>query len=281
MFDLGRTFLQSVERRPHRLAIVDGDVRLTYAQWYERIRCVAGALASHGLGRGDHLAVVLQNRWEMATLHWACQFLGVIVTPVNWRAKGDELEYCVRDAAARAIAFEPVSAEAVREAPTCAGIPRIAVGGAPGGTHEFGQLLAGTPLGATFLRHGRGHLADALHLRHHRPAQGRAAPPSRRARGGRRAGRAIQLCGRRSDARRDAAVPHHGRAVALVDGDRRRDPGVPAALRGRRCAAADRRGKGDQPFPRADALSRPARASRIRRSPTFRRSPRSGSRARR
>ena len=145
MFDLGRTFLQSVERRPHRLAIVDGDVRLTYAQWYERIRCVAGGLAAIGLGRGDRLAVVLQNRWEMATLHWACQFLGVIVTPVNWRAKGDELEYCVRDADARAIAFEPVTAEAVSEAPACAGIPRIAVGRAAGGTHTFEQLRAGTP----------------------------------------------------------------------------------------------------------------------------------------
>jgi 2-furoate---CoA ligase len=150
MFDLGRTFLQSVERRPHRLAIVDGDVRLTYAEWYERIRCVAGALAAHGLSRGDHLVVVLQNRWEMATLHWACQFLGVIVTPVNWRAKNDELEYCVRDAAARAIAFEPVSAEAVRDAPTCAGVPRFAVGGAKGGTHAFDQLLAGTPLAHPF-----------------------------------------------------------------------------------------------------------------------------------
>ena len=150
MFDLGRTFLQSVERRPHRLAIVDGGVRLTYAQWYERIRCVAGGLAAIGLGRGDRLAVVLQNRWEMATLHWACQFLGVIVTPVNWRAKGDELEYCVRDADARAIAFEPVTAEAVSEAPACAGIPRIAVGRAAGGTHTFEQLRAGTPLAQPF-----------------------------------------------------------------------------------------------------------------------------------
>ena len=38
MLDLGRTFLQSVERRPDRLALVDGDVRLTYAQWHARIR---------------------------------------------------------------------------------------------------------------------------------------------------------------------------------------------------------------------------------------------------
>src|SRR5436309_1840484 len=112
MFDLGRTFLQSVERRPKHPAIVDGEVRLTYSQWHERIVRVAGALDGMGLARGDHLLVVLQNRWEMATLHWACQFLGIIVTPVNWRAKHDELEYCARDANARAVVFEPVSAEA-------------------------------------------------------------------------------------------------------------------------------------------------------------------------
>src|ERR1019366_3270246 len=117
MLDLGRTFLQSVERRPQRLAVVDGEVRLSYAEWFERIRSVAGALAELELQPGDHLAVVLQNRWEMARLHWACQFLGVIVTPLNWRAKADELDYCVADANARAIVFEPVSAEAVLGAP--------------------------------------------------------------------------------------------------------------------------------------------------------------------
>lgn len=150
MFDLGRTFLQSVERRPHALAIVDGQVRLTYAQWYERILRVAGALSTLGLQRGDHLVLVLQNRWEMATLHWACQCLGVIVTPINWRLKGSELEYCVTDAGARAVVFEPASAQAVVEAATCGKIPRIAVGGAEGGTHAFSQLLAGTPLAEPF-----------------------------------------------------------------------------------------------------------------------------------
>ncbi len=146
MFDLGRTFLQSVERRPHRLAIVDGDVRLTYAQWNERIGRVAGALDALGIARGDHLVVVLQNRWEMATLHWACQMLGVIVTPINWRSKGDEVEYCVVDSGACAIVFEAVSEEAVMQSPACKGLPRVAVGGAGGGTHTFEQLLAGTPL---------------------------------------------------------------------------------------------------------------------------------------
>ncbi len=150
MLDLGRTFLQSVERRPGRLALVDGEVRLTYAEWYGRICRVAGALSALGLARGDHLVVVLQNRWEMATLHWACQCLGVIVTPVNWRAKGDELEYCVSDAEARAVVFEAISAEAVRESPACGAIPRIAVGAVDGGTHAFAQMLEAAPLDPPF-----------------------------------------------------------------------------------------------------------------------------------
>ncbi len=33
MLDLGRTFLQAVERDPDRLAIVDGSKRYTYAEW--------------------------------------------------------------------------------------------------------------------------------------------------------------------------------------------------------------------------------------------------------
>ena len=150
VLDLGRTFLQSVERSPQATAIVDGPLRLTYAQWFERIVRVAGGLAALGLGRGDRLLVVMQNRWEMATLHWACQFLGVIVTPLNWRAKADEIEYCAADAGARALVFEALSAAAVLQVPRLTGVPGVgvgvAVGEAPVGTLRFEALLEATPL---------------------------------------------------------------------------------------------------------------------------------------
>ena len=43
MLDLGSSFLASVARDPGALAIVDGDVRLTYGAWYEKISAlVAG-----------------------------------------------------------------------------------------------------------------------------------------------------------------------------------------------------------------------------------------------
>jgi 2-furoate---CoA ligase len=144
VLDLGRTFLQSVERNPDALAVVDGDQRLSYAAWYERIQRAADGLATLGLKRGDHLMIVLQNRIEMATLHWACQFLGVIVTPLNWRAKPDEVEYCATDSQARAIVYEPVSEAAVIGSPTAARLTRIAVGGADG-TVQFAQLLEHAP----------------------------------------------------------------------------------------------------------------------------------------
>ena len=139
MLDLGRTFLQSVERRPERLAVVDGALRLTYGAWFERIQGVTGGLQALGLRRGDALVVVMQNRWEMATLHWACQFLGIVVTPLNWRAKADEVDYCVLDARAKGIAYEAVSAEAVRGSQACKSLVRISV------PEDFQALLNAKP----------------------------------------------------------------------------------------------------------------------------------------
>jgi len=141
MLDLGRTFLQSVERSPHALALVDGDLQFTYAQWHRVILDVADGLRELGLSRGDRLLVVLQNRWEMATLHWACQFAGIVIVPLNWRAKPEELDYCVTDAGVKAIVYEPVCADAVVESCAAQNVPRIGLDDAPGRTTSFDALL--------------------------------------------------------------------------------------------------------------------------------------------
>jgi 2-furoate---CoA ligase len=144
VLDLGRTFLQSVERSPHALAVIDGEQRLTYAQWYELVQRAAAGLSALGLERGDHLLIVLQNRLEMATLHWACQFLGVIATPLNWRAKAEEIDYCATDSAAKAIAYEAVSEAAVNASSVAQQLPRIGLGCA-GATLQFTQLVEHAP----------------------------------------------------------------------------------------------------------------------------------------
>src|SRR5262249_31712608 len=114
MLDLGTSFIASVARDPNALAIVDGDLRLTYAEWYRRISSVVAGFDALGLKPGDHIVAALTNRFEAATLHWAGQLAGVITTPVNWRATADDLAFFCQDADAKALIHEDVSAEAAR-----------------------------------------------------------------------------------------------------------------------------------------------------------------------
>ncbi len=79
-------------------------------------------------------------------------------------------------------------------------------------------------------RQRRSLVDHALYIRNHIEAEGRAAASSRRA--GRRhcACRAKSLPARRTDARRDAALSHHGRALADRDVADRRHIRLSAAL---------------------------------------------------
>src|SRR5215510_9227621 len=114
--DLGSAFAASVMRQPRQEAFVEGGRRTTYAEWYREIRSVAGGLQEMGLRVGDHLVVVMRNRYEMATLYWACQLIGAVFTPVSWRATTEEIQYCLEDAEAVAVAFDGASGQAAAEA---------------------------------------------------------------------------------------------------------------------------------------------------------------------
>ena len=142
MFDLGRTFLQSVERNPDAPSIVDGEIEWSYAQWFEQIRRTMHLLDHLGIGRGDKIITVLQNRWEAATLHWACQFLAVTIVPLNWRLKAEELDYSVNDAEARAVFYESASEAAVIGSSAAQAVALIAIDQAKGASLHFDDLLA-------------------------------------------------------------------------------------------------------------------------------------------
>src|SRR5260370_9641668 len=127
MLDLGSSFVASASRDPNAIALVDGDLRLTYRQWYDKISVLVASFDRFGLKPGDHVVTLLQNRWEAATLHWACQFAGLIITPINWRAKADELDFCIEDSEARAIFYQHVSAAAVKGPPRAGALRRFSV----------------------------------------------------------------------------------------------------------------------------------------------------------
>src|SRR5262245_36236598 len=140
MLDVGTTLIAAAARDSDRLALTDGGVRLTYAQLLEQALRLANGLAGIGLRHGDHLLAALQNRAEMAILHWATQFAGIIATPINWRAKAEEMDFFLENSGSRAVVFEPVSAAAAAGSLRAQALPRIASGGAEGGSHTFGDL---------------------------------------------------------------------------------------------------------------------------------------------
>jgi len=141
MTDLGRVLIAAAERNPRQLAVVDGLRRFDYAAWLDTVARVAGGLSGLGLRPGDQLAVVMQNRWEMAALHWACQLAGVVVVPLNWRSTADELDYFLSDSGAAALAFDGSATAAAAGSACAANLRRVSVGDGAEGAAAFGDLL--------------------------------------------------------------------------------------------------------------------------------------------
>lgn len=146
MQDNGRGLIATVERTPASLAIVDGDQRLSYRELLDAALAVGGGLKALGFGKGDHLLTALQNNWQAAVLHWACQISGIIITPINWRANAEELRYFFADSGAKAIVYQDVSAGAV--AGVAGEAPLIAVGMPDADAAVFDSLMASDPLPA-------------------------------------------------------------------------------------------------------------------------------------
>lgn len=83
--------------RPHQIAVVDGDLRLTWAESTERIARVAGSLDALGVGSGDRVLWLGQNSFRVMELLGACARLGAILCPANWRSSAEELAFVVED----------------------------------------------------------------------------------------------------------------------------------------------------------------------------------------
>jgi 2-furoate---CoA ligase len=125
MLDLGRTFLQAVEREPGRLAIVDVGRRYSYQEWAGHIGAIQQFFYARGLVRGDRILTILQNRYEAATIHWACQMAGIAIVPLNWRSKSEEIDYCAQNADVKLAFVEEISLKNFQDSETSQTIPLV------------------------------------------------------------------------------------------------------------------------------------------------------------
>ena len=80
---------------PRRVALQAGARRLTFAALDERSRRLAAVLDGRGVGRGDRVAVLSENRLEYAEALLAAARLGAIAACQNWRLTAGELARCL------------------------------------------------------------------------------------------------------------------------------------------------------------------------------------------
>ncbi len=70
---------------PNQTAIVHGDTKFTYAEFYARCRRLASALNQRGIGRGDTVAILSPNIPQMLEAHYGVPFTGAVINTLNYR----------------------------------------------------------------------------------------------------------------------------------------------------------------------------------------------------
>ncbi|MCU1692568.1 MAG: acyl-CoA synthetase [Frankiales bacterium] len=114
---LGDLLHRSAARYPDKLALVGGDDRFTYAELDALVNRLANGVAAAGVAKGERLALLAHNSWQVAALTFAAARLGVVLVPVNFMLTGPEVAFILEHSGAVGIVVEdalvPVAEEAL------------------------------------------------------------------------------------------------------------------------------------------------------------------------
>ena len=154
---LGAQLWEIADARADHRALVDGDVRLTYASLAARSDALATRLLDElGLERGDRIVVQLPNCWQFVVLTLACLRAGIMPVMALPAHRQHELRYLVEHSEARAIVVpgrlrgfdhQVMAAELADAAPTLEHVLAVADEIQPGSTDL--TALAAAPADAS------------------------------------------------------------------------------------------------------------------------------------
>jgi fatty-acyl-CoA synthase len=95
---VGDLLLRSAERRPDHEALVFPESRFTWAELADRAVDSARSLAALGVGRGDHVGLLMPNCPDFVFSFFGAELLGAVVVPINSRFRTRELAYVIDNA---------------------------------------------------------------------------------------------------------------------------------------------------------------------------------------
>ena len=95
---IGDLLMRSAENRPDHEAIVFPHARFTYGEVAERAKQAARSLAALGVGRGDHVGLLMPNCPDFVFNFFGIQLLGAVAVPINTRFRARELAFVIDNA---------------------------------------------------------------------------------------------------------------------------------------------------------------------------------------
>jgi len=104
---LGEVLERQARERPTAEALVTPEGRFTYEDMYLRARSAATTLHTLGVGRGDHVGILMGNDEKWLALFYGAAFLGAVTVPVNTRFKAAEIDFCLKQADCKALFYVP------------------------------------------------------------------------------------------------------------------------------------------------------------------------------
>src|SRR5207248_3404553 len=88
---------------PDREALVDGALRLTYAQFLDRCDRWSAALQALGVRPGDRVACIAPNTHAQLESFYAVPQIGAVLVPINYRLIADDFAYLIQHSGARIV----------------------------------------------------------------------------------------------------------------------------------------------------------------------------------
>jgi len=110
------TFLErAASTFPKTVAIIHGDRRITYEEFYARTRRLASALAKRGIGLGDTVAVIAPNIPPMLDAHYGVAMTGGVLNAINYRLSAQEIAFILDHGEAKGLIVDKEFGALARE----------------------------------------------------------------------------------------------------------------------------------------------------------------------
>ncbi|MGB3273539.1 MAG: AMP-binding protein [Xanthobacteraceae bacterium] len=103
---IGGVLRATARARSDHVAVVQGELMLTYRELDEAVDKLGAHLIAAGIRKGDRAAFMFLNQWEILVAYYAIARIGAVCVSLNYRLTPGEIEYQLRKTNARVVLYD-------------------------------------------------------------------------------------------------------------------------------------------------------------------------------